>query len=129
MSWLSNREIEYLYRSDDGEEIIIEESGDRPDQIHMNNKVYFFKEMLPYKCNLTVRIAYEQNGLKAYQVRTGDGKPSYISATALEYEKKYGGKSKAELRGAKVEQVYSKSVQKMKDQQKLSAEKRAKKRK
>jgi hypothetical protein len=88
MSWLSDRIIQYLYRNQRGEEIIVEwrAKDDPPDLMDGYKRI----EMLPYRVNLTFKIQFERNGLVAYKYDQGDGKPRIVSATRENYEHNIG---------------------------------------
>lgn len=42
----------------------------------------------PDKTNITTRISYEKNGVKAYCYDSGRGKPTYVSKSKVDYLEK-----------------------------------------
>jgi len=92
MSWLEDRDIQYVYLDEDGKELIIEyPAKEEPqDVVKFEGHVYTKSHMLPCKVNLTFKVQFERNGLVAYKIDSGDGKPRTVSATRLQWEKNIG---------------------------------------
>jgi hypothetical protein len=92
MGWLDERIIQHLYRSELGDELVIElpASEDAKASLKSGGSKYAYIGMLPFRVNLTFKIQFERNGLVAYKYDHGDGRPRVVSATRENYEKNVG---------------------------------------
>ena len=106
MSWLSDRQIQYLYREPSGEEIILDwpasmDDDSIPTLWELAGRVYQRIRMLPDKTNLVFKTTFERNGTVGYKYDSGNGRPRVVSATRENYEHNMGNTSGATLREMK----------------------------
>ena len=62
-----------------------------------------------------VRVSFERNGRKATEIRTDTGGKRIVSGTREKYEHEIGNKNSKDLKGYRVDTVYTKEVQREKD--------------
>ena len=110
MSWLEDRMVEYLYRTEGGQEFILEipATEDPPDEYQGAKKI----RLLPYKLGGYTRVQFERNGRIGYEYKQSDGKKRVVSATRERYEHNMGNMGSKALKEAgtkKSDSVYTKT--------------------
>lgn len=90
MSWLDDLERDYKYKCEDCGETHIHTSDQgypacKEDRTCKCGGTAHYDGFLPTKINIRGKVAYEQNGRKAYMVSDGKGNVRYTSATKEHY--------------------------------------------
>jgi hypothetical protein len=88
MGWLDNLEYDYLYvcATCGGETIATAREDACPCAHEGCGGTAGFVKMIPMELGLSGKVAFEQNGRKAFMIQGKKGrKPTYISATKMHY--------------------------------------------
>ena len=87
--WLDNQEREYIYSCPQCGEFTVNMVAKHPDYTYPRTcdcgAEATYVKFLPIKINIRGKVAYEQNGRKAYQITDGKGNVRYVSATKMHY--------------------------------------------
>lgn len=89
-SWLDNQEREYVYDCPQCGQFVVEMVAKHPDYMQPRacdcGAEATYVKFLPLRINLRGKVAFDQNGRKAYQITDGKGNVRYVSATRQRYE-------------------------------------------
>lgn len=114
MSWIADRDIEYLYKIPSGEERILTmpASEDAPTEYTFEDGIIgVLRGFLPQEVRQTSIVEYDQNGRKAVRIRDKNGTIRHISKSKLHYiktgkiENQYTDKFKAHITKTNQEQL------------------------
>ena len=88
--WLDNQEREYVYSCPVCGEFTVSMVSKHPDYTDPRpcdcGAEVTYVNFLPIQINIRGRVAFDQNGVKGYQVTDGKGGVRYISATRDNYQ-------------------------------------------